>query len=163
VPRFGAAGDSVRRGAAGGADCAWTWLVRPRKASAVTMNDAGLDAGEGNPGLVIILQKWLGVGTTTVASSVGRGWLVCASSPAVVSVRSWSSGIGRNLGVRLGKSTVGVVERRSKGGSLGQVGTSAPARRSGRVGSRRDPSDGQVSSVVDFCDPPCPVEVQELI
>ncbi|RWW71967.1 hypothetical protein BHE74_00020254 [Ensete ventricosum] len=53
---------------------AWTWLVRPRKASAVTMNDAGLDAGEGNLGSVIILQKRLGVGTVTVASSVGRGW-----------------------------------------------------------------------------------------
>ncbi|RRT78054.1 hypothetical protein B296_00001157 [Ensete ventricosum] len=70
---------------------AWTWLVRSRKASAVTMNDAGLDAGEGNPGSVIILQKRLGVGTATAASSVGRGWPVCASSPAVVSVRSWSS------------------------------------------------------------------------
>ncbi|RWW41938.1 hypothetical protein BHE74_00052545 [Ensete ventricosum] len=44
---------------------------------------------------------------------------VCASSPAVVSVRSWSSGIGRNLGVRLGKSVVGVVERGSGGGSTG--------------------------------------------
>ncbi|RWV87250.1 hypothetical protein GW17_00050776 [Ensete ventricosum] len=55
----------------------------------------------------------------TVASSVGRGWPVCASSPAVVSVRSWSSGIGRNLGVRLGKSAAGVVERRSEGGSTG--------------------------------------------
>ncbi|RRT31193.1 hypothetical protein B296_00059036 [Ensete ventricosum] len=53
---------------------AWTWLVRPRKASAVTMNDAGLDAGEGNPGSVIILQKQLGVGTLAAASSVGRGW-----------------------------------------------------------------------------------------
>ncbi|RRT31362.1 hypothetical protein B296_00048036 [Ensete ventricosum] len=53
---------------------AWTWLVRPRKASAVTMNGAGFDAGEGNPGLVIILQKWLGVDTAVVASSVGRGW-----------------------------------------------------------------------------------------
>ncbi|RWW79041.1 hypothetical protein BHE74_00012692 [Ensete ventricosum] len=31
---------------------AWTWLVRPRKASVVTMKGAGLDAGEGNPGLV---------------------------------------------------------------------------------------------------------------
>ncbi|RWW14639.1 hypothetical protein GW17_00021570 [Ensete ventricosum] len=29
---------------------AWTWLVRPRKASAVTTNGAGLDAGEENPG-----------------------------------------------------------------------------------------------------------------
>ncbi|RZS12889.1 hypothetical protein BHM03_00044403 [Ensete ventricosum] len=53
---------------------AWTWLVRSRKAFAVTMNDAGFDAGEGNPGSVIILQKRLRVGTTTVASSVGRGW-----------------------------------------------------------------------------------------
>ncbi|RRT76857.1 hypothetical protein B296_00025881 [Ensete ventricosum] len=44
---------------------------------------------------------------------------VCASPPAVVSVRSWSSRIGRNLGVRLGKSTAGVVERRSGGGSTG--------------------------------------------
>ncbi|RRT31859.1 hypothetical protein B296_00047458 [Ensete ventricosum] len=119
---------------------AWTWLVRPRKASAVTMNDAGLDAGEGNPGSVIILQKRLGVGTATVASSVGRG----------------CSGIGRNLGVRLGKSTAGVVERGSEGGSICQVGTSGPARRSGRVGSRRDPSDDQVSSVVGFYDPPVP-------
>ncbi|RRT33986.1 hypothetical protein B296_00053570 [Ensete ventricosum] len=29
---------------------AWTWLVRSRKASAVTMNGAGFDAGEGTPG-----------------------------------------------------------------------------------------------------------------
>ncbi|RWW81467.1 hypothetical protein BHE74_00010114, partial [Ensete ventricosum] len=54
---------------------AWTWLVRPRKASTMTMNGAGLDAGEGNPGSVIILQKRLGVGTATAASSVGRGLL----------------------------------------------------------------------------------------
>ncbi|RWW06998.1 hypothetical protein GW17_00029636 [Ensete ventricosum] len=53
---------------------AWTWLVRPRKASVVTMNTAGFDAGEGNPGSVIILQKRLGVCTAVVASSVGRGW-----------------------------------------------------------------------------------------
>ncbi|RZR81019.1 hypothetical protein BHM03_00007163 [Ensete ventricosum] len=53
---------------------AWTSLVRPRKASAVTLNGAGLDAGEENPGSVIILQKRLGVGTAVVASSVGRGW-----------------------------------------------------------------------------------------
>ncbi|RWV78221.1 hypothetical protein GW17_00060842, partial [Ensete ventricosum] len=52
----------------------WTWLVRPRKASVVTMSSVGFDAGEGNPGSVIILQKWLGVGTAAVASSVGRGW-----------------------------------------------------------------------------------------
>ncbi|RWW41529.1 hypothetical protein BHE74_00052983 [Ensete ventricosum] len=53
---------------------AWTWLVRPRKASVVTMSGAGFDAGEGNPGSVIILQKRLGVDTAAVASSVGRGW-----------------------------------------------------------------------------------------
>ncbi|RWW66189.1 hypothetical protein BHE74_00026459, partial [Ensete ventricosum] len=110
VPRFGAAGDFVRGGATRGDD----W-----KASAMTMNGAGLDAGEGNPGSVIILQKRLGVGTATIASSVGRGWPVCASSPAVVSVRSWSSGIRRNLGVRLGKSVAGLVERGSEGGSTG--------------------------------------------
>ncbi|RWW76529.1 hypothetical protein BHE74_00015375 [Ensete ventricosum] len=44
---------------------------------------------------------------------------VCASSPAVVSVRSWSSGIGRHLGVWLEKSTAGVVECGSEGGSTG--------------------------------------------
>ncbi|RWW14159.1 hypothetical protein BHE74_00021646 [Ensete ventricosum] len=52
----------------------WTWLVRPRKASVVTMSGTGFDAGEGNPGSVIILQKWLGVGIAVVASSVGQGW-----------------------------------------------------------------------------------------
>ncbi|RWV96722.1 hypothetical protein GW17_00040541 [Ensete ventricosum] len=31
---------------------AWTWLVRSRKASAVTMGGAGFDTGEGNPGPV---------------------------------------------------------------------------------------------------------------
>ncbi|RZR92906.1 hypothetical protein BHM03_00021293 [Ensete ventricosum] len=53
---------------------AWTWLVRPRKASVVTMSGAGFDAGEGNPGSVIILQKRLGVGMAAATSSVGRGW-----------------------------------------------------------------------------------------
>ncbi|RRT41130.1 hypothetical protein B296_00025780 [Ensete ventricosum] len=46
---------------------------------------------------------------------------VCASSLAVVSVRSWSSGIGRNLGGRLGKSAAGVVERGSGGGSTAYI------------------------------------------
>ncbi|RWW81106.1 hypothetical protein BHE74_00010529 [Ensete ventricosum] len=54
---------------------AWTWLVRPRKASVVTVSGVGFDAGVGNPGSVIILQKRLGVDTTAVASSVCRGWL----------------------------------------------------------------------------------------
>ncbi|RRT43361.1 hypothetical protein B296_00056480 [Ensete ventricosum] len=49
---------------------AWTWLVRPSKASAVTTNGARLDAGEGNPGSVIVLQKRFGVGMATVASSM---------------------------------------------------------------------------------------------
>ncbi|RRT79922.1 hypothetical protein B296_00015026 [Ensete ventricosum] len=44
---------------------------------------------------------------------------VCASLSAVVSVRSWSSGIGRNPRVRLGKSIAGVVEHGSGGGSTG--------------------------------------------
>ncbi|RRT45884.1 hypothetical protein B296_00049003 [Ensete ventricosum] len=38
-----------------------------------------------------------------------------------------------------------------------------PARRSGQVGSRRDPSDGQVSYVICFFPSPCPVKEQELI
>ncbi|RRT40870.1 hypothetical protein B296_00055727 [Ensete ventricosum] len=38
------------------------------------MSGAGFDAGEGNPGSVIILQKRLGVGTAAATSSVGRGW-----------------------------------------------------------------------------------------
>ncbi|RZS17535.1 hypothetical protein BHM03_00049685, partial [Ensete ventricosum] len=49
-------------------------LVRPRKASAVTMSGTGFDAGEGNPGSIIILQKRLGVGMATATSSAGRGW-----------------------------------------------------------------------------------------
>ncbi|RRT37212.1 hypothetical protein B296_00058829 [Ensete ventricosum] len=53
---------------------AWTWLVRPRKASVVIVSGAEFDAGEGNPGSVIILQKWLGVGTAVVVSSVCREW-----------------------------------------------------------------------------------------
>ncbi|RWW63734.1 hypothetical protein BHE74_00029077 [Ensete ventricosum] len=117
---------------------------------------AELDAGEGNPGSVIILQKRLGVGTTTVASSVGRGWPMCASSPAVVSVRSWSSvgwveprGLAREVGCWNGGAWVGL-----KYSSSGRPLT--PARRSGWVGSRRDPSDSQVSSVVGFSDPPAP-------
>ncbi|RRT48473.1 hypothetical protein B296_00046341 [Ensete ventricosum] len=55
---------------------AWTWPVRSRKASAVTMNGAGFDAGEGNPGSVIILRKRLRVGTAAMASSVSRGCLL---------------------------------------------------------------------------------------
>ncbi|RZR99534.1 hypothetical protein BHM03_00029099 [Ensete ventricosum] len=66
---------------------AWTWLVRLRKASAVTMSGAGFDAGVGNPGSVIILQKRLGVGMAAATSSANRGWPVYASSPASRSFR----------------------------------------------------------------------------
>ncbi|RWV96979.1 hypothetical protein BHE74_00035208 [Ensete ventricosum] len=39
-----------------------------------------------------------------------------------------------------------------------------PARRSGRVGPRRDPSEDQVNSWIGLFSPsPCPVEVQELL
>ncbi|RWW28168.1 hypothetical protein GW17_00007374 [Ensete ventricosum] len=113
---------------------AWTWLVRSRKASVVTMNDAGLDAGEGNPGSVIILQKRLGVGTATVASSVGRGcsarWMVPQGSAHEVSCWNGGARVGRKYS--------------NSGRSL------TPARRSGRVGSRHDPSDGPVSLVLCF-------------
>ncbi|RWW43624.1 hypothetical protein BHE74_00050696, partial [Ensete ventricosum] len=44
------------------------------EASVVTVSAAGFDAGVGNPGSVIILQKRLRVGTVVVASSVCRGW-----------------------------------------------------------------------------------------
>ncbi|RWW52702.1 hypothetical protein BHE74_00040864, partial [Ensete ventricosum] len=57
---------------------------------------------------------------------------MCASPPAVVSTQSWSSG-------------------RGKGFSSGRL--LIPARRSDRVGSRCDPSIGQVSLVVDFMIP----------
>ncbi|RWW41407.1 hypothetical protein BHE74_00053110 [Ensete ventricosum] len=73
---------------------AWTWLVRPRKASAVTMSGAGFDAGEGNPGSVIILQKRLGVGMAAATSSAGRGWSgsVWRSVPESVNGRSGDMG-----------------------------------------------------------------------
>ncbi|RWV97899.1 hypothetical protein GW17_00039282, partial [Ensete ventricosum] len=48
---------------------AWTWFVRPRKASTVMTNRAGLDAGEGNLRSVIILQKWFGVGPAVVKAT----------------------------------------------------------------------------------------------
>ncbi|RRT37039.1 hypothetical protein B296_00056321, partial [Ensete ventricosum] len=49
-------------------------LVRPRKASVVTLSGAGFDAGEGNPGSVIILKKRLGVGMAAATSFASRGW-----------------------------------------------------------------------------------------
>ncbi|RWW23346.1 hypothetical protein GW17_00012411 [Ensete ventricosum] len=78
---------------------------------------------------------------------------VCASSPTVVSVRSWSSigwveprGPAREVDCWNGGAQVG-LEYSSTGRPL------TPARRSGQVGSRRDPSDGQVSSMVGFVIP----------
>ncbi|RRT47143.1 hypothetical protein B296_00041638 [Ensete ventricosum] len=38
------------------------------------MSGAGSDAGVGNPGSVIILQKRLGVGMAAATASAGRGW-----------------------------------------------------------------------------------------
>ncbi|RWW48525.1 hypothetical protein BHE74_00045385 [Ensete ventricosum] len=78
---------------------------------------------------------------------------VCASSPAVASVRSWSSvgwvepwGLAREVGYWNGGARVG-----RKYSNSGRPPTLA--RRSGRVDSQCDPSDGQVSSVVDFAIP----------
>ncbi|RRT66267.1 hypothetical protein B296_00039625 [Ensete ventricosum] len=84
---------------------AWTWLVRPRKASAVTISGAGFDAGEGNPGSVIILQKRLGVGTAAATSSVGRGCLL---------------GMGWELGQMSGDSKLGLGGRLLEWWSPGQ-------------------------------------------
>ncbi|RRT42302.1 hypothetical protein B296_00048105 [Ensete ventricosum] len=77
----------------------------------------------------------------------------CASSPAVFSVRSWSSAgwmviqsSAREVGCWNGGARVG-RKYSSSGRSL------IPARMSSRVGSRRDPSDGQVSLVVGFAIP----------
>ncbi|RRT42390.1 hypothetical protein B296_00030507 [Ensete ventricosum] len=78
---------------------------------------------------------------------------VCASSPAVVSVRSWRlvgwvepQGSAREVECWNGGARV-VLKYSSSGRPL------TPARRSGRVDSRLDPSDGQVSSVVGFAIP----------
>ncbi|RWV93588.1 hypothetical protein GW17_00043948 [Ensete ventricosum] len=81
---------------------------------------------------------------------------MCASLPAVFSVRSWSSagwmvpqGSTREVCCWNGGARVG-RKYSSSGRSL------TPARRPGRVGSRRDPSDGQVSFVVYFLPIPLP-------
>ncbi|RWW50864.1 hypothetical protein BHE74_00042841 [Ensete ventricosum] len=78
---------------------------------------------------------------------------MCTSSPAIVSVRSWTSvgwveprGPARKVGCWNGGARVG-LKYSSSSRSL------TPARRSGRVGSRCDPFDGQVSSVVGFVIP----------
>ncbi|RWW88007.1 hypothetical protein BHE74_00003137 [Ensete ventricosum] len=75
---------------------------------------------------------------------------LCASSPEVVSGRSrsstrWMDPPCPTPEVNCRSGGVQVRRRRlSSGRAL------APARRSGRVSSRRDPSNGQVSSMVDF-------------
>ncbi|RZS24306.1 hypothetical protein BHM03_00057357 [Ensete ventricosum] len=119
----------------------------------MTTNGAGLDAGEGNPGSVIILQKRLGVGTTTAASSVGRGWPLCASSPAVVSGRSWCSARWMDPSYPVTGVGYWTGGARVRGRQLRLGRAPTPARRSGRVNSRRDPSDDQVSFVVCFSTP----------
>ncbi|RWW43157.1 hypothetical protein BHE74_00051219 [Ensete ventricosum] len=58
------------------------------------MSGAGFDAGEGNPGSVIILQKRLGVGTATATSSVGRGWSSSAWRSVPESMNGRSSDMG---------------------------------------------------------------------
>ncbi|RRT32741.1 hypothetical protein B296_00049242 [Ensete ventricosum] len=98
---------------------AWTWLVRPRKASTVTTNGAGLDAGKGNLGSVIILQKRLGVSTATTASSVGPCALVHPrSSRDRVGARS----DGRIPCILPRRSATGVVELGLGGGTSARVG-----------------------------------------
>ncbi|RWW51403.1 hypothetical protein BHE74_00042259 [Ensete ventricosum] len=94
---------------------AWTWLVRPRKASTVTMSGAGFDAGEGNPESV---------------SSSKSDW-ESAQLP-------WPP-----PSVEGGQSSAWEVGYRNDGAQVGRKCSS-----SGRVGSRRDPSDSQVSFVI---------------
>ncbi|RRT66965.1 hypothetical protein B296_00032065 [Ensete ventricosum] len=67
----------------------------------------------------------------------------CASSPAVFSVRSWS--LARWMMIQSSAREVGCW---NDGARVGRKYSSSgrsliPARRSGRVGSRRDPSDSQ--------------------
>ncbi|RZS21892.1 hypothetical protein BHM03_00054591 [Ensete ventricosum] len=87
---------------------------------------------------------------------------LCASSPTVVSGRSRSSARWMDPPCptqEVGYWSGGVwVGRRHL--SSGRAPT--PARRSGRISSRRDPSDGQVSVIVNFAIP-WAVEVQELL
>ncbi|RWW09115.1 hypothetical protein GW17_00027415 [Ensete ventricosum] len=78
---------------------------------------------------------------------------VCASSPAIFLVRSWSS-----AGWVMVQNSAWEVGYWSGGAPVGKKYPSSgrsliPARRSGRVGSRRDPSDGRVNLVVPFSIP----------
>ncbi|RWW58666.1 hypothetical protein BHE74_00034440, partial [Ensete ventricosum] len=99
----------------------------------------------------ILHEGIVGMKVLDVASQIIKP--LCVSSLAVVSGRSRSSARWMDPlcpTPKVGSWSGGVwVERRrlSSGRAL------ALARRSGRVSSRRDPSDGQVSSVVDFAIP----------
>ncbi|RZS02046.1 hypothetical protein BHM03_00032020 [Ensete ventricosum] len=78
---------------------------------------------------------------------------VCASSPAVLLVQSWS--LARWVMIQDSAWEVGYW---SGGAPVGKKSPSSgqpliPARRQGRVGSRRDPSDGRVNLVVPFSIP----------
>ncbi|RRT45935.1 hypothetical protein B296_00037983, partial [Ensete ventricosum] len=86
----------------------------------------------------------------------GHCWFrpVCASPPTVVSAQRWSlvgweepSGPAWEVGCWSGGAQVG-------GKCFSSGRPLIPVRRSGRVGSQRDPSDDQVSLVVDFAIPP---------
>ncbi|RZS00771.1 hypothetical protein BHM03_00030535 [Ensete ventricosum] len=89
---------------------------------------------------------------------------VCASSPVVSSARSGSSpeclviqSPAREVGCWSGGTRV-----KREYPSSGRLPT--PARRSGLVGPRRDPSKDQVSSWIGpFFPSPCTVKVQELL
>ncbi|RRT55987.1 hypothetical protein B296_00043569, partial [Ensete ventricosum] len=85
----------------------------------------------------IILQKWLGVGTAAVASSVCRG---CLAGWVMIQDSAWEMGYWS-----------GGAPVRKKSPSSGRQ--PIPARRPSRVGSRRDPSDGRVNLVVPFSIP----------
>ncbi|RWW54713.1 hypothetical protein BHE74_00038689 [Ensete ventricosum] len=81
---------------------------------------------------------------------LGLGWPLCASSPVIVSGRSrcsarWMDPSYPVAGVGCWNGGVRVRRRHLRSGR-----EPAPAKRSGRVSSRRDPSYDQVSLVVDF-------------
>ncbi|RRT35929.1 hypothetical protein B296_00042330 [Ensete ventricosum] len=126
---------------------AWTWLVRLRKASVVTMSGAGFDAGEGNPGSVIILQKRLGVGATVVASSVSGGWLgsMLCSVPESPNGRSDDMGppsSAKNVRGESGTCLVDTFRLRDYGASTAGSGPCALTRpRSSQYGVEARPDE----------------------
>ncbi|RZS10258.1 hypothetical protein BHM03_00041451 [Ensete ventricosum] len=94
------------------------------------------------------MDGWMDCHCSAPEVRVGYCWRlpVCASSPAVVSV-----------GWMVPRSSAQEVGCWNGGARVGLKYSS-----SGRVGSRRDPSDGQVSSVVDFYDPFVPLRCKSL-